>query len=46
MGFDYAAIGQKLPGVLEEDHAVTQQAPSLLGMEGGDAGSIPVGVSG
>ena len=38
-----AAVGEQLTGVLEDDHAVAQQAPALLGEGGQDAGGFVVG---
>jgi hypothetical protein len=37
-----AAIWQELAGVVEEDDAVAQQAPPLLGVEGDGAGRVTV----
>jgi hypothetical protein len=37
-----ATVGQELARVVEEDDAVAQQAPPLLGMEGDDAGRVTV----
>ncbi len=34
--FDHGAVGQDLTGVLEDDDAVAEQAPSLLGVAGDD----------
>jgi hypothetical protein len=38
------AAGQDLAHVVEHDHSVAQQAPSLLGVEGDSAGVIAVPV--
>lgn len=40
---DRPARGQDLPGVLEEDHAIAQQAPALAGMSAHHPGRVPVG---
>ena len=40
-----AAVGQELAGVVEDDDAVAQQAPPLLGVEGDGAGRVTVGRS-
>ena len=37
-----ATVGQELARVVEEDDAVAQQAPPLLGMEGDDPGRVTV----
>ncbi len=37
-----ATAGQELARVLEEDDAVAQQAPSLLGVEGDGVGRVAV----
>lgn len=39
---DGAAVGQELAGVVEEDHAVAQQAPALLGESGDHFGRFAV----
>jgi hypothetical protein len=38
------AAGKNLAHVVEHDHSVAQQAPSLLGVEGDGAGGIAVPV--
>jgi len=38
-----AAVRQQFSGVLEDDDAVAQQAPALLGVAGDDAGGVVVG---
>ena len=40
---DDLAVGQQLTGVLEEHHAVAQQAPALLRVAGEGVGGLPVG---
>jgi glycine dehydrogenase len=40
---DDLAVGQELTGVLEEQNAVAQQAPSLLRVVRHEAGGLPVG---
>ena len=42
VGRNGTAAGQELARVVEEDDAVAQQAPPLLGMEGNDAGRVTV----
>lgn len=42
VGVDHAPVGQKLAGVVEEDDAVAQQAPSLLGVAGDRVGRLAV----
>jgi hypothetical protein len=37
-----AAVGQELARVVEDDDAVAQQAPPLLGVEGDGAGRVTV----
>jgi hypothetical protein len=37
-----ATVGQELARVVEEDDAVAQQAPPLLGVEGDDVGRVTV----
>ncbi|GAA3243918.1 hypothetical protein GCM10010532_086480 [Dactylosporangium siamense] len=44
--FDHAAVGEKLSGVLEDDHSVAQEAPPLFGVRGRDPGGFVVGVGG
>jgi hypothetical protein len=39
---DGAAVGQEPAGVVEEDDAVAQQAPPLLGVEGDGVGRVTV----
>ena len=39
-----SATGKDLAHVVEHDHSVAQQAPSLLGVEGDSAGGIAVAV--
>jgi hypothetical protein len=39
---DRSAAGQQLAGVVEDDHAVAQQAPPLLGVAGNGAGGLAV----
>jgi hypothetical protein len=39
---DRAAVGQEFAGVVEEDDAVAEQAPPLLGVEGDSASRIAV----
>jgi len=41
---DHPAAGKDLAHVVEHDHSVAQQAPSLLGVEGDSAGGIAVPV--
>jgi len=41
-GRNRAATGQELARVVEEDDAVAQQAPPLLGVEGDDVGRVTV----
>jgi len=41
---NHPTIGQQLAGVLEEDHAVAQQAPPLLGVGGDAVGGVAVRV--
>jgi hypothetical protein len=36
-------VRQQRTGVLEDDHAVAQEAPSLLGMRDHGAGGVAVG---
>jgi hypothetical protein len=43
---DHAAAGKDLAHVVEHDHSVAQQAPSLLRVEGDGAGGIAVPVVG
>jgi hypothetical protein len=38
------AAGKNLAHVVEHDHSVAQQAPSLLGMSGDGMGRVPVWV--
>jgi hypothetical protein len=40
---DRAAVGQELAGVVEDDDAVAQQAPSLPGVAGDGAGRVTAG---
>jgi glycine dehydrogenase len=40
---DDLAVRQELTGVLEEQNAVAQQAPSLLRVMRREAGGLPVG---
>jgi hypothetical protein len=42
VGRNGATVGQELAGVVEHDHAVAQQAPPLLRMEGDDVGGVAV----
>jgi hypothetical protein len=42
----HAAAGKDLAHVVEHDHSVAQQAPSLLGVKGDGAGGIAVTVIG
>jgi hypothetical protein len=41
---DHLAAGKELPQVIEHDHSVAQQAPSLLGVTGEGASGIAVPV--
>jgi hypothetical protein len=40
------AAGKDLAHVIEHDHSVAQQAPSLLGVKGNGAGGVAVTVAG
>lgn len=42
VGFYAATVRQQLAGVLENDHAVAEKAPSLLGVAGDDAGGVMI----
>jgi len=42
VGLDAAAVGKEFAGVLEHDHTVAEEAPTLFGMAGDDAGGVPV----
>ena len=42
VGLDAAAVGEKFAGVLENDHAVAEEAPPLLRVAGDDAGRVAV----
>jgi len=42
VGRNRTAVGQELARVVEEDDAVAQQAPPLLGAEGDDVGRVTV----
>jgi hypothetical protein len=39
---DLPTVGQQLTVVIEEDHAVAQQAPPLFGVEGNGVGGVAV----
>jgi hypothetical protein len=41
---DHLAVGKDLAHVVEHDHSVAQQAPSLFGVEGDSAGGVAVRV--
>jgi hypothetical protein len=43
---DHLAAGKDLAGVVEHDHAVAQQAPSLPGVAGDGAGGVAVAAVG
>jgi hypothetical protein len=43
---NHPAAGEDLAGIVEHDHSVAQQAPSLVGVEGESAGGIAVPVVG
>jgi hypothetical protein len=40
--WDHATVRQEFAGVVEEDDAVAQQAPSLLGVGGDGVRGVPV----
>jgi hypothetical protein len=40
---NYPTVGQELARVVEEDHAVAQEAPPLVGVEGDGVGGVAVG---
>jgi hypothetical protein len=42
VGGDDPTVGQQFARVVEEDDAVAQQAPALLGMSGHDASGLPI----
>jgi hypothetical protein len=42
VGLDAASVGEEFAGVLEDDDAVAEEAPSLLGVAGDDPGGVPV----
>jgi hypothetical protein len=42
MRLDAASIRKQFAGVLEHDHAIAEQAPTLLGMADEDTGCVPV----
>jgi hypothetical protein len=42
MGSDHAPVREQLTGVFEQDDAVTQQAPALLGVAGHDMRGLPI----
>jgi hypothetical protein len=42
VGSDDAPVGKKLAGVVEEHHAVAQQAPPLLGMKSDRVRSLAI----
>jgi hypothetical protein len=46
MGRDAASVGQELTGVIEEHHAIAEETPSLLGVEGDQVGRLTVGGGG
>jgi hypothetical protein len=41
MRWDHPPVGQQLAGVLEQHHAVAEQAPALVRVGGDDAGGFP-----
>ena len=43
MRVDHSAVGEKLTRVVEEEHAVAQQAPPLLGVKRHGVRGVPVG---
>jgi hypothetical protein len=42
----HPTVREQLTQVVEEDHAVAQEAPSLLGVGGNDVGRLAVGAIG
>jgi len=42
VGLDHRAVGEDLTGVLEDDHAVAEKAPALLGERREDPRGFPV----
>jgi len=42
VGLDHRAVGEDLTGVLEDDHAVAEEAPALLGKGREDPRRFPI----
>ena len=40
---DHSAVGEELTRVVEEEHAIAQEAPALLGMKRDGVRGLPVG---